>query len=89
LDIDQNPLAQLSMTTLAFAVIVTFLTSYALAYFYRNVYDFVPVLRKFGFYSIPFFAIFGLLHVKVILLVGIYLFGFVILIFRSNNYFNQ
>lgn len=85
----ESPLTQLNMATLVSAFMTTIFVSYLLAYFNREEYDLLPVSKKYAIYAMPFFLVFWLLQVPFILLIGIYLAGFVILMFRSNHYFQK
>ncbi|MBL1229765.1 hypothetical protein IW492_11035 [Enterococcus sp. BWB1-3] len=63
--------------------------SYFLAWFYRNNYDPQKILVAYALYLIPFIILGLLLQLKLILIIGIYLFGLVVVIFRNNTYFNE
>lgn len=74
---------------LASVFILTILVAYLLAWFYRNDYDPMKMIRAYLIYGLPLFLLRFLLQVRLILIFGTYIFGVIILIFRNQHYFDQ
>ena len=74
---------------LASVFILTILVAYLLAWFYRNDYDPMKMIRAYLIYGLPLFLLGFLLQVRLILILGTYIFGVIILIFRNQHYFDQ
>lgn len=74
---------------LASVFILTILVAYLLAWFYRNDYDPMKMIRAYLIYGLRFFLLGFLLQVRLILIFGTYIFGVIILIFRNQHYFEQ
>lgn len=74
---------------LASVFILTILVAYLLAWFYRDDYDPMKMIRAYLIYGLPFFLLGFLLQVRLILIFGTYIFGVIILIFRNQHYFDQ
>lgn len=74
---------------LASVFILTILVAYLLAWFYRNDYDPMKMIRAYLIYGLTFFLLGFLLQVRLILIFGTYIFGVIILIFRNQHYFDQ
>lgn len=68
---------------------LTLLAAYGIAWFYRNNYDPIRYIKAYLVYAIPFIVIGLWLELRIIIIAGIYIFGFIILIFRSQHYFDK
>ena len=70
-------------------LVITFAVAYYIAWRYRDDYDAKRLIKPYLIYA-PFLLIGGLiLQVSWLLIIGFYLFGLVVLIFRSQHYFNK
>ncbi|MDN6900943.1 hypothetical protein EVC35_08095 [Oenococcus sicerae] len=88
--INKNYISHIPTTVFLVILIVTFVVAYLISYHFRNNYDPKPLICAYMVYA-PLLLILNLvfLHLKWILVVGIYLTGFVVLLYRSNHYFNE
>ncbi|PAB01428.1 hypothetical protein AKL21_05365 [Enterococcus canintestini] len=75
--------------SLALITLVTVITSYSIAWYFRDDYDPKKMLLWYLVYVAPLSILGFLFRLNVILVVGIYFFGGVILVFRDSNYFNR
>lgn len=86
--IDKQYLAHIPTLPLLAVLFITISLAYYLPYHFRNVYDPIPITKFYSLYSIVIFlANLTIFHVRWILVLGIYLTGILILVFRSNHYF--
>ncbi|QDK71917.1 hypothetical protein FLP15_05160 [Lactococcus protaetiae] len=69
--------------------ILTIIVAYVIAWFYRNDYDPMKMIKAYLIYVLPFLVISVLLHVKIMLIIGIYILGLIILVFRNQHYFDH
>ncbi|PCR99311.1 hypothetical protein RT41_GL001952 [Lactococcus fujiensis JCM 16395] len=46
-------------------------------------------MRAYAIYVLPYLILSLFLHIKVILIIGIYLFGIIVLVFRNQHYFDK
>ncbi|MBO0451361.1 hypothetical protein [Candidatus Enterococcus murrayae] len=82
-------MGEIPTLSLLSTVLVTVAISYFVAWFYRNHYNPQKMLIAYLVYALPLSILGYFLHLNFILIVGIYLFGGIILIFRNSTYFNQ
>ncbi|MCL2677217.1 MAG: hypothetical protein FWF14_05020 [Streptococcaceae bacterium] len=82
-------MANLSTLPLAFLFIGTIVVAYIIAWFYRNDYEPRRYLKAYLIYGVPLLIVGLILHVKIILIIGIYLFGSIVLVFRNQHYFDK
>ncbi|AYG02021.1 hypothetical protein D7I46_12810 [Lactococcus allomyrinae] len=69
--------------------ILTIIVAYVIAWLYRNDYDPMKMIKAYLIYALPFLMISMLLHVKIMLIIGIYILGLIILVFRNQHYFDH
>lgn len=81
---DKIPTFPLILMTL-----VTVVASYSIAWYFRDDYDPKKMLLWYLAYLAPLSIMGFVFHLNLILIVGIYLFGGIILIFRDSTYFNR
>lgn len=74
---------------LAFMTLATVVASYVIAWYYRDDYDPKKMLLSYLAYLIPLSIMGFFFKLNLILIVGIYFFGGVVLIFRDSTYFNR
>ncbi|MGM0126340.1 hypothetical protein IGI37_003769 [Enterococcus sp. AZ194] len=82
-------MAELAIGTLLIPVGLTTVISYFLAWVYRNDYHPKKMLMAYGGYFIPLVVLGLILHLHLVLIIGIYLFGLIVGLFRNNYYFNE
>lgn len=74
-------------------LLVAFLGVWLLAYFLawlgRNEYDFLKVARLYGAIGGIFCLLSSFFLVNWVLAVGLFLFGFIVLVFRNQHYFDS
>lgn len=69
--------------------ILTVVVAYFIAWAYREEYDPMKYVRAYAIYVLPYLILSLFLHIKVILIIGIYLFGIIVLVFRNQHYFDK
>ncbi|GFH41560.1 hypothetical protein Hs30E_01110 [Lactococcus hodotermopsidis] len=69
--------------------VLTIIVSYAIAYHYRQDYDPKKMIIAYLIYLAPFALVAFLFKLKLILIIGLYVFGAVVLVFRNSKYFNE
>jgi hypothetical protein len=67
----------------------TIIVVYLIAWFLREDYGAKRTVRAYLIYIFPCFLTGLILRVNIVLIVGIYLFGAVILVFRNQHYFDR
>lgn len=82
-------MAELPTASLLSLVVGTTLVSYGIAYYYRKDYDPQKMLQAYLIFLLPFVAVAGMMKLTIILSLGIYLYGGIVLIFRNSHYFDQ
>lgn len=82
-------MSDLSTMSLLLPTMITVAVSYFIAWFYRNDYDPKKMLIAYLIYVVPMGALGYFVHLNVVLVIGIYLFGGIVLIFRNSTYFNR
>ncbi|AZZ61028.1 hypothetical protein DSM07_06790 [Oenococcus sp. UCMA 16435] len=86
--INKQYLAHIPTLPLLAVLLITIFLAYYLPYHFRDVYDPVPITKFYALYLIVILlANLIIFHVRWILVLGIYLMGILILVFRSNHYF--
>lgn len=89
---DENHLPlflKMPVLPLAFVFILTIAVAYGIAWGYRNDYDGLKMLKMYLIYGLPFSILSIFLHIKIMLIIGIYILGGIILIFRNQHYFDH
>lgn len=86
---DMPAIVKMPVLPLFSVFILTIIVAYVIAWFYRNDYDPMKMIKAYLIYVLPFLVISVLLHVKIMLIIGIYILGLIILIFRNQHYFDH
>ncbi|GAB2022407.1 hypothetical protein RyT2_14810 [Pseudolactococcus yaeyamensis] len=68
--------------------VLTIIVSYWIAYHFRDDYDPKKMFQAYLIYLVPFALLAVGLKMKLILSVGIYVFGAIVLVFRNSHYFD-
>ncbi|MFC4653258.1 hypothetical protein ACFO26_10110 [Lactococcus nasutitermitis] len=69
--------------------LLTVIVAYGIAWYYRTDYEPAKMIKAYLIYA-PIFAVISIfLQLKIVLIIGIYIFGAVILIFRNQHYFDK
>ncbi|MCI2169991.1 hypothetical protein [Schleiferilactobacillus perolens] len=85
--ITNSPLSKISTGSLALLLMLTIAAIFWIAHHFRNDYDPKRLIKSYAIFFLPLLAVGLLLHIQVVLIVGIYLAGVFLLVFRSNHYF--
>lgn len=86
---NMSPILKIPIIPLLSIFILTILVAYAIAWFYRDDYDPMKMLKAYFFYGLPFLALSLFLHIRLILIIGMYILGLIILVFRNQHYFDH
>ncbi|MCL2113288.1 hypothetical protein [Lactococcus protaetiae] len=86
---DMPAIVKMPVLPLFSVFILTIIVAYVIAWFYRNDYDPMKMIKAYLIYVLPFLVISVLLHVKIMLIIGIYILGLIILVFRNQHYFDH
>lgn len=86
----ENPVAQIDTTFLLVLCVIAIVIAYVLARMFKDKYDSKYLLVSYLLYGLIHFLV-GSLWMKLpfVLVLGVYLLGGVILIYRSNKYFYE
>lgn len=82
-------LAKIPVIPLVTIFIITIIAAYVIAWYYREEYDPMRYIKAYLIYAIPFLILSLVLHVNIVLIIGTYLFGAVVLVFRNQHYFDH
>lgn len=82
-------MADVATFSLLIPFIVTIISAYLIAWFYRNDYDPKKMLIAYLVYLFPLVILGYFLQLGLILSLAIYVFGGIMTIFRNSTYFNQ
>lgn len=63
--------------------------AYIIAWVGRNEYDFIKSAKRYSLIASVFCIVCLFFQIKWILVIGLFLFGFIILIFRNQHYFDK
>jgi predicted negative regulator of RcsB-dependent stress response len=83
-----NPLLGINTTFLIVLVFLALVSAWSIAWRWRNHYQTTKLVRDYVYYAIIHMAVGSVfLKLSIVLIIGTYLMGLVVLFFRSNNYF--
>lgn len=80
---------QINTAVLASLFCLTITAVYLIAWIFKDKYDLRYYLKAYLLYFVPFVVLGIVLKLGIMLILGIYLFGAVILIFRNQHYFDK
>lgn len=88
--LQKNPIAHIDTLGLMGMLFLAMAVGYFLAWFFRNKYNAVFLIRSYLIYGIIHLLL-GILVFKVaiVIIIGSYLLGVVVTIFKSNRYFYE
>ncbi|RFE01033.1 hypothetical protein ADO06_01906 [Streptococcus parauberis] len=89
LNVNDSPLLSIPTIPLIFAFILIIFISYLIAYHNRNNFDFKKSAKEYAICTVIYFFVLLWLRIKLILIFGLIIMGFIILLFRSDHYFNK
>lgn len=83
-----NPLVEINTQALFLLVVLAWASASLIAWKWRNEYQAAKIIREYAYYA-PLHLIVGFvfLNAAIVLVIGSYLMGLIVLLFRSNNYF--
>ncbi|MGH1809847.1 hypothetical protein ABE893_03835 [Enterococcus entomosocium] len=83
-----NPLLEINTQALLLLVIFAWASASLIACKWRNEYQAAKIIRDYAYYA-PLHLIVGwvFLNGAIVLVIGSYFMGLIVLLFRSNNYF--
>ncbi|MDR0199931.1 MAG: hypothetical protein LBI43_05070 [Streptococcaceae bacterium] len=82
-------LGSIPMIPLVTLFVITLVVAYGIAWYYREEYNPMHYLRAYALYALPYALAALVLHMRPMLILGIYLFGGIILVFRNQHYFDH
>ena len=84
-----SPMLNIPVLPLVSMFVITILVACLIAWHYRNDYEPLHYFKAYLIYALPFLGVSLIFHLKIVLIIGIYIFGMIILIFRNQHYFDK